>query len=90
MRSRTEAGGPAVDSGRACALVALHPLPCHQQKAGIGDEVEQIIEPTMGSSFAQRCSLVWISSTRCLACNKPSSGSLVFTSVLPVFQHFGY
>ena len=47
MRSRTEGGGLAVDSGRACALVALHPFPCHQQKAGIGDEVEQIIEPTI-------------------------------------------
>ena len=47
MRSRTNDGGPAVDSGRACALVARHPFPRHQQKAGIGDEVEQIIEPAV-------------------------------------------
>ncbi len=41
------AGGLAVHPGRACTLVAPHPIPRHQQEAGIGDEVEQIIEPAM-------------------------------------------
>ena len=42
-----EGGGPPVDSGRACALVPRDPFPGHQQKAGIGDEVIQIVEPAM-------------------------------------------
>ena len=39
--------GAAVHAGRACTLVAPHPIPRHQQERGIGDEVEQIIEPAM-------------------------------------------
>ena len=40
-------GSLPVHAGRACTLVAPHPIPGHQQEAGIGDEVEQIIEPAM-------------------------------------------
>ena len=40
-------GGLAVHPGRARALVTPHPIPRHQQERGIGDEVEQIIEPAM-------------------------------------------
>ena len=41
------AGGAPVHPGRARPLVAPHPIPRHQQERGIGDEVEQIIEPAM-------------------------------------------
>jgi hypothetical protein len=40
-------GGLAVHSGRACSLVSPHPIPRNQQERGIGDEIEQIIEPAM-------------------------------------------
>ncbi|WP_433192187.1 hypothetical protein ACQP1G_26030 [Nocardia sp. CA-107356] len=36
-----------VKSGRACAPVVPHPLPRDQKERGIGDEIEQIIEPAM-------------------------------------------
>src|SRR5215831_2769372 len=36
-----------VHPGRARALVAPHPVPGHQQEAGIGNEVEQVAEPAM-------------------------------------------
>jgi hypothetical protein len=39
-------GGLAVHAGRAGALVAPHPPPCHQQDGGITDEVEQLTKPT--------------------------------------------
>jgi hypothetical protein len=39
--------GLAVHPGRASTLVTPHPIPRHQQKRGIGDEIEQIIEPAM-------------------------------------------
>ena len=40
-------GGAPVHPGRPGTLVAPHPIPRHQQERGIGDEVEQIIEPAM-------------------------------------------
>src|SRR6266498_4106686 len=40
-------GGTPVHPGRAGTLVAPHPIPRHQQEGGIGDEVEQIVEPAM-------------------------------------------
>ena len=36
-----------VHSGRARTLVAPYPIPGHQQESGVGDEVEQIIEPAV-------------------------------------------
>ena len=39
--------GAAIHPGGAGTLVAPHPIPRHQQERGIGDEVEQIIEPAM-------------------------------------------
>src|SRR6516225_2086299 len=40
-------GSLPIHSGRASTLVAPHPIPRHQQKRRIADEVEQIIEPAM-------------------------------------------
>lgn len=40
-------GGLTVHSGSAGSLVAPHPNPRNQQERGIGNEVEQIIEPAM-------------------------------------------
>jgi hypothetical protein len=36
-----------VHSGGACSLVVPHPIPGHQEKPGIGDKIEQIVEPAM-------------------------------------------
>ena len=36
-----------VHSGGACSLVAPHPIPGHQEESGIGDKIEQIVEPAM-------------------------------------------
>ena len=47
VRSRDGRRRAAVHPGRPCALVAPHPIPRHQQERGIGDEVEQVIEPAM-------------------------------------------
>jgi site-specific DNA recombinase len=38
-------GSLPIHAGRARALVSPHPIPGHPKEAGIGDEVEQIIEP---------------------------------------------
>jgi hypothetical protein len=40
-------GGLAVHPGRARSLISPHPKPRNQQERGIGDEIEQIIEPAM-------------------------------------------
>src|SRR3954451_11219888 len=40
-------GRAAVHPGSLRALVAPHPSPADQQEGGIGDEVEQVIEPAM-------------------------------------------
>ncbi len=41
------AGCLPVHSGGACSLVVPHPIPGHQEEPGVGDEIEQIIEPAM-------------------------------------------
>lgn len=41
------AGGLPVHSGRAGALVSSHPSPRDQQERGIGNEIEQVIEPAI-------------------------------------------
>jgi len=40
-------GSLPVDPGRAGTLVAPHPIPRNQKERGIGDEVEQVVEPAM-------------------------------------------
>jgi hypothetical protein len=37
----------AVHPGGLRALVAPHPDPCNQQEPGVGDKVEQVVEPAM-------------------------------------------
>ena len=49
-RSPTEhdgAGCHSIDAGRPCPSVAPHPIPRNRQEGGIGDEVVEVIEPTM-------------------------------------------
>jgi hypothetical protein len=36
-----------IDAGRACPSIAPHPIPRHGEEGGIGDEVEQVTEPTI-------------------------------------------
>ena len=36
-----------VHSGGACSLVVPHPIPGHQEEPGIGDKIEQIVEPAI-------------------------------------------
>ena len=35
-----------IDPGGSCPSIAPHPIPRHHEEGGIGDEVEQVIEPT--------------------------------------------
>jgi hypothetical protein len=44
------------------------------------------VDPVAGDG-SQRCSLVWISSTRRSAQNRADSSSSIFTNALPAFQH---
>ena len=39
------AGPDPVDPGRPCSSIAPHPIPRHHQERGVGDKIEQIIEP---------------------------------------------
>jgi hypothetical protein len=36
----------SIDSGGSCTSTAPHPIPRHREERGIGDEVEQVIEPS--------------------------------------------
>ncbi len=42
------AGFHSIDSGRPCPPVAPNPLPRNHEEGGIGDEVVEVIEPTLG------------------------------------------
>ena len=37
----------AIDPSRSCSSIPPHPIPRHREERGIGDKVEQIIEPTI-------------------------------------------
>ncbi len=57
------------------------------RNAGSATRLNRSSNRRPGSATAQRCSLAWISSTRGSAPPRASSSSLMFTSVLLVFQH---
>jgi hypothetical protein len=37
----------SIDASRPCPPIAPHPIPRNREEGGIGDQVEQVIEPTM-------------------------------------------
>src|SRR6266511_3804053 len=57
------------------------------RNAGSATRLNRSSNTRWGSSRAQRCSLVWIPSTRLSATNKADSSSSVFTNALLAFQH---
>src|SRR5437764_11151978 len=58
-----------------------------RRNAGSATRLNRSSNRRPGSATAQRCSLAWISSTRGSAQPRAASSSLIFTSVLLVFQH---
>jgi len=45
---RDRLGGDPINPGRACALVAPHPVPCHDEERRVMEQVVEVIEPATG------------------------------------------
>ena len=83
-------GRVPVHPGRACSLVAPHPVPRDQKERGVGDEVEQIIEPAMRIIAGPAVQLGLDTPVPCAPPRtRRASSSSVFTGdILLTFQYF--